>query len=174
MLRKALKSPLDSKEIKPVNPKGNQPWIFIGKTDAKAEVPQYFGHLKWRANSLEKTLMLGKIEGRRRRGQQRKRWLHGITNSMDMSSSKLREMVKDREAWGTAVHWVTKSQTWLSNWTTTKIRREKLNFMVKKLFSFFLVSEEKVKFVGHPKSIAFCLKNKLDYLSHKMLNYVQL
>ena len=90
-----LKSPLDSKETKPVHPKWNQPWIFIGRTDAEAEAP-IFCHLLWRTYSLEKTLMLGKIEGRRRRGRQRMRWLYGITDSIDMSLSRLQVLVVDR------------------------------------------------------------------------------
>ena len=115
VLEKTLESPLDSKKIKPVNPKGNQPWIFIGKTDAEVKL-QSFGHLMQRTHSLEKTLMLGNIEGRRR-GQQKMRWLHGITDSMDMSLGKLHDLVMYREAWHVAVHAVTKIQTWLSYWT---------------------------------------------------------
>ena len=119
ILEKTLESPLDNKEIKPVNPKGHQPWKLTGRTGAETEAPiLWLLDVESSLDSLDKTLMLGKIEGRRRR-QQRMWWLDTISSSMDMNLGELQEIVRDRKGWCVAIHGVTKSQTWLSAWTKT-------------------------------------------------------
>ena len=120
VLEKTLESQLDSKEIKRVSPKGNEPWVFIGGLMLKLKL-QYLGYLVQRTNPLEKTLMLGKSEGKRRTGQQKMSWLDVITNFLDMSLGQFGEIVKDGEAWCVEVPGVAQSRTWLSTWTMTSI-----------------------------------------------------
>ena len=166
-LEKTLESPReDCKEIKPVNPKENQPWIFIGRTDAETPI---LGPPEWRATSLEKTLMLGKIEGQMRRGWQRMRWLDSITDSVDMNLSNLWEIVENRGAWHPAVHGVT-DQTWLRNWTT-KLTWKTSNCLFL-LFPFIyphIVPQLTHLFHSHPASFAHSPKLHLGWTNYLSL-----
>ena len=168
VLEKTLESPLDCKEIKPVNPEGSQSWIFIGRTNSEAKTP-IFGHLIWRTESFKKTLMLGNIDGRRRRGWQRMIWLDDITDLMDMSLGKLWELVTDREAWHAAVHGVTKVRhDWVTELNGTENKQTKLK--PTKKYTLQWKSMEKSQWNYRRRAITIINLTPARWTTHKLEN----